>query len=657
MTEPTGKLRDLIDHLDRLGPAPSLVDLTRTLKAADLTAADVAAYVKPNPHGYNRGGVAVRDAYELLVMTWTPGQAIPPHDHGGSICAMQTVVGRAVERNYFVAADGYVDPEYDTAVEAGEVIAGHDAAVHAILNEAGSGQTLVTVHVYAPPLKELRRFVPRPPRSAEPADAVAAAVPTVVVVGGGFSGAMTAAQVLRQAAGAPVRVVLAERRGAVGEGVAYSARDACLRLNVPAGRMSAWPDDPDDFVRWATRHYGPVRPDEFLPRQWFGEYVRDTLLRTARGCGPEAELSIVLDEVRRVARMPDGGWMVTLGRGGPVRADAVVLAVGHRPPSDPLRSVWTGPRARFIGDPWRPMALHAVGPDDPVVVLGTGLTAVDVVTSLFARPRTGPVTMVSRRGLKPQAHADRPTPPVDMAGLRDVRTTRELVRRVRAAAATAADWRSVIDGLRPHTAAIWQQLPVAERRRFLSHVRQFWEVHRHRTPAAVGDAFDQLTRAGRVVVRPGRITRAAAGDAAVDLTVCCRGDGTPADLAAAWVINCTGPTPSNTADSNPAVGSLLIHDHLCPDDLHLGLRTGSDGVALRSDGSAIGDLFVVGTLRKPDLWESTAVPELRAQAAATAGRVVRLLAAAEPSIRPSRPVTLQPSATMFGGCQALRSPS
>ncbi len=637
--QPAGKLLGLVNHLDGLGPSPTLVELADALRSAQLGPADVAGYVRANAYGYNRALVCIRPAYELLVMTWTPGQASPAHDHGGSICAMQAVTGRAIEQAFFVADDGYVDPEHETAVEPGEVIAGHDAGVHTIRNDASATTELVTVHIYAPPLKDLRRFVARPRRPAVVTDDSASAVPTVVVVGGGFSGSMTAAQILRQSAGVPVKVVLAERSGAVGEGVAYSARDTCLRLNVPAGRMSAWPDDAGDFVRWATRQYGPVAADAFLPRQWYGEYVRDTLFRAAREAGPAAELVVELDEVRRVARLPAGGWMVTLGRGTPVRADAVVLAVGHRPPADPFRAVWSGPRTRFIADPWRPMALHAVGADDPIVVLGAGLTAVDIVTSLANDgTRAGPITLVSRRGLVPQSHVAAPAPPVDMAFLRDLRTIRQLVRAVRQAVADRADgdWRPIVDGIRPHTTDIWRQLPRAERQRFLSHVRQFWEVHRHRMPVAVAARFDELKRAGRVRVLAGRVTRATASDAAVRLTVCCRKAGDLIDLDAAWVINCTGPTPSNSPDSNPAIGSLLIQDHLSPDDLRIGLRTAPDGTARRPDGSDVSDLLVVGTLRKPDLWESTAVPELRSQAEAAAAQVLRLLTHAAAAVPVAR---------------------
>src|SRR5262249_45961062 len=153
-------------------------------------------------------------------------------------------------------------------------------------------------------------------------------------------------------------------------------------LNVPAGRMSAWPDQPDDFVRWAERRYGRVAHSDYLPRQWYGEYVRESLLAAARENEQSADLSVIFDEVRRVARHPAGGWMIHLGRGDSLRAEAVVLAVGHRPPSDPIGRKWNGPRTRFIADPWRPFAMNPVVADEPVAVLGSGLTAVDAVLSL-----------------------------------------------------------------------------------------------------------------------------------------------------------------------------------------------------------------------------------------------------------------------------------
>jgi uncharacterized NAD(P)/FAD-binding protein YdhS len=634
-----GRLLDLVKQLDTLGPRPTLVDTARALKEARLTLADVAAYVKPNPRSYNRSLVVLREAYEVLVMTWLPGQASVPHDHMGSLCAMQVVHGQAVEGCYHTAPDGYVDLQYETAAQSGEVMAGHDAGVHTIRNPSQTGELLITVHVYSPPLKDFHQFTPRPKPATDGRPNVPDDVPTVVVVGGGFSGSMAAAQLLRCVGqtGLPVRVALVERKGAIGEGVAYGTRESAHLLNVPAGRMSAWPDRPDDFVQWVSRrHREGVSSQDFLPRQWYGEYVRETLLATARQFDGGAKLCVVFDEVRRVARHPAGGWMVHLARGESLRAEAVVLALGHRPPADPISRQWSGPRTRLIADPWRPFAMNVVGPDEPVVILGSGLTAVDTVLSLTQQPRQTPITLVSRRGLLPQAHAAAPVPLADLqplvseliatpGGLRARTLLGKIKRMVRQLARGGGDWRGVVDGLRPHTETLWQAMPIAERQRFLYTIRPFWEVHRHRMALTIAERFRTLLDQGQVRLVGGRVESAQAEGDSVRLVLRERITDRLIETEAGWVVNCTGPMPSNSVESNPVIGSLIVYGFLQPDELALGIETTLDGNALAADGMEVADLFVVGTLRKPALWESTAVPELRNQAAAVADCVSGLL--------------------------------
>jgi uncharacterized NAD(P)/FAD-binding protein YdhS len=635
----SGRLLELVREIDNFGSAPTLVALANAMKAARLTFEDVAAFVQPNPRSYNRAPVVVREAYDLLVMTWLPGQASVPHDHAGSICVMQVVQGDAVEGCYHVAADGYVDLQYETTVPSNEILSGHDAGVHTIRNSSQKGEMLVTVHVYSPPLKDFRQFTPRPEMMTEIQHRKRDRRPTIVVVGGGFSGSMTAAQTLQRAheAGQGVKVVLVERRGAVGEGVAYSTRESSHLLNVPAGKMSAWPDRPDDFARWATYRDARVQPTDFLPRQWYGQYVRETLLNTAHDVSESSELAVVFDEVRRVARHPAGGWMVHLGRGPSLRSDVAVLAIGHRPPSDPSGLQWSGPRTRYIADPWRPFAMNVVGPDESVVILGSGLTAVDAVLSLMQHSRQAPITLVSRNGLLPQAHAATPVTPIDMrslvaelsdmpGGLRTQVLLKHIRRKVRKLAARGGDWRSVVDGLRPHTAALWRLLPRAERLRFLSRLRPFWEVHRHRMACAVAEHFRTLLEHGEVQVVAGRVESAQAESDGVRLVVRQREGNRLLEWRPGWLINCTGPVPSNSVESNPVVGSLLVSGWLQPDELALGIETTVNGNAVAEHGQEVRDLFVVGTLRKPADWESTAVPELRNQASSVADGVLRLLA-------------------------------
>lgn len=633
MRPPTGKLLELVTALDGLGRGPTLAALGHALQHADLTPDDVAGHVKATPRHYNREPVVVRDAYEVLVMTWMPGQSSVPHDHSGSTCAMHVVRGDAVESSYRVAPDGFADLQYESTLKAGDVIAGQDAGVHSIRNPAGEG-LLVTVHIYSPPLRDIRQFRSRPDPTRGLAKADPHRKPTVVIVGGGFSGTMAAAQTLRRARreSRPVHVVLVERRGAVGEGLAYGTREPVHLLNVPAARMSAWPDQPNDFLEWAQRRDPTVKPGDFLPRTWYGEYVRETLLKEAEG--DTATLAVTFDEARRVARHPAGGWMVHLARDTSIRAEAVILAIGHRPPNDPIGVRWTGPRTRFIADPWRPFATNVVGPDDAVVVLGSGLTAVDTVLSLCQQPRTGPITLVSRNGLLPQPHSPTPVSPVDLTamvesmaatpdGVKAKSLARELRSRAKALPETERDWRRVVDGLRPHTSRLWRLMSVAERRRFLTRLRPFWEVHRHRMALAVVEPFHQLIEQGSVRLLPGRVESATASAEGVRVSV--RGRGETKALDVAWVINCTGPLPSNSVESNPVVGSLLVSGLLRPDEMMLGVDTTATGNAVAVDGREVPDLFVIGTLRKSMDWESTAVPELRSQAAGAAERVLALL--------------------------------
>jgi uncharacterized NAD(P)/FAD-binding protein YdhS len=632
MEELRGRLGDLVRRLDHL-PELTLTKLVDAIRQAELCVADVARYVRETPQHYHRGTVIRRDNYELLVLTWTPGQGSVPHDHAGSISAMQVLHGNAIEGTWRTAFDGYVDLDFETPLGASEMTAWQDAGVHTVRNSADSSTTLITVHVYAPPRKDFRRYVPRPTRvGTRPLCELEA--PTIVVVGGGFSGAMTAAQILRRshASASPIRVALIERQGAVGDGLAYATRDPAHLLNVPAARMSAWPDRPNDFVEWAAHRYGAVAPAEFLPRQWYGEYVRETLTKLAHET--RVSFKVIFDEVRRLVRRPEGGWMVSLARGASLAADSVVLAIGHRPPPDPIGRLWSGPRERFISDPWRPFAVNRIAADEPVVILGSGLTAVDAVLTLSQEIRKAPITLISRRGLVPQAHAQVPAPSIDVGSLVNeallapdkmrARTLSRLIRRkARHATTTGGDWRSVIDALRPHTATLWRAMPVSERRNFLVHLRPYWEVHRHRMAPNVASSFHALLDCNAVRIIAGTIASAQADNDEVRLHVRHRGELKFSELPASWVINCTGPAASNSAESNPVIGSLLVNGSVYADELFMGLETTSEGKAIDGLGNVAQDLFIVGTLRKPQLWESTAVPELREQAESIASQIIQ----------------------------------
>lgn len=629
----------LIGALDALGPRPACRDIERVLQEVRLAPDDIAPFVRTDTRRYHRERVVMRDAYELLVMTWLPGQASVPHDHGTSVCAMRVLQGTAEERTYELLEDGTVQPRLAERFHADRVVAGDDAAIHSVHHGAADGSTLVTLHVYSPPLRDFRRFMQRTESDIRVGRPTARAA--VSIVGGGFCGSMVAANLLltARAAGTALDVHLFDRRGIVGEGVAYGTREAGHLLNVPASGMSAWTDRPDDFLKWARSRDASVGAYDFLSRRDYGDYLRHTLQRAAREADG-SHLHLHADEVRRVVRDGTGPWMVHAARGASITCDAVVLAPGHRPPENPLEGRWQGSTHRLIADPWTPFAVADIAPDEPVALIGTGLSAIDVVTSLTAPDaprRTAPIWMLSRRGLLPRAHAPAPVKPLDMAAVVQaweaggpVPRIRELLHAVRATAESAPDWRACIDGLRPFIQRIWSRLDLVERRRFLRHLRAFWEVHRHRTAPQVAQRMTDLAAAGAFELIRGRPLRAQASGDRVQLEALVHARSAEASLRrfdAAWVVNCSGPTPSSAAHADPAVQSLCLAGLARVDALGLGLDTDDSGRALAASGEPVPELWVVGTLRKAQLWESTAVPELRAQAASAARAVLERVSA------------------------------
>lgn len=206
-------------------------------------------------------------------------------------------------------------------------------------------------------------------------------------------------------------------------------------------------------------------------------------------------------------------------RGRSVRADLAILAVGHRPPTDPLGNAWSGPRLRFVADPWAALVLSQIGPDEPVLLIGSGLTAVDVTLTLNRPDRSAPILALSRRALLPLCHARH----LGTAGqqplangwleskerLTACQLVAELRRQIRSQDQGVA-WQHVIDALRPSIPQLWSRLDVAERMRFMRHLRPFWEIHRHRMAPVVGETIARLRRQNMFTVLAGSLIPAEA---------------------------------------------------------------------------------------------------------------------------------------------------
>ena len=418
----------------------------------------------------------------------------------------------------------------------------------------------------------------------------------VAIVGGGASGVLTAFQLL---AGSDdgLCVTVHEASGVLGRGIAYGTSDPRHLLNVRARHMSAYADVPSDLLDWARRAGRDPDPLGFLPRMEYAAYLQDTLADVA-----DHRLTISAGRVDDIAPVPGGFEVRTRDR--VTTAGTVVLAYGNQRPQElpGLAGLHS-----YIANPWDLAAIRALPGDATVVIVGTGLTAIDTAITLLEDAPRRRAVMVSRHGLLPHSHIEQqstawvsevPDGPLTADGIA------ALVRgQVEAARVHGVDWRNVVDGLRPQTQSIWRRLDLDERRRFLAAHARDWEVRRHRMAPEVADRIRGYRRDGRLEVRGGGLA-----DRDVE--------------AADAVVNCTGPLTDISRSEDPLLRALQVRGLVVPDPLLLGLDSTPAGEVLGADGAVVPGLYAVGPPRKGTLWESTAIPEIRSQAAEVARLVL-----------------------------------
>jgi uncharacterized NAD(P)/FAD-binding protein YdhS len=429
----------------------------------------------------------------------------------------------------------------------------------------------------------------------------------VVIVGAGFSGTMLAVQLARLG---ELRVTLVERGPAPGRGIAYATRDPAHLLNVRAGKMSAFPDDPGHFARWlAGRGLGGA--EDFARRRDYGAYLQEQLLAAQAG----GRLALVRGEAVGVEANGDGA-RVRLAGGRTIAAQRVVLASGNLPPRGLAAFDQAAPS--YCGDPWRPGLAEGLGADDVVLLVGTGLTMVDSAVALADAGFAGRIVAVSRRGLLPRVHEA--AAPAEIAPIAPGQNVTALLRAVRSNAERRG-WRATIDALRPQTAALWRGASAGQRARFLRHLRPWWDVHRHRIAPAIADRIESLRAAGRLDLVAGRILAAAPAEGTVRVTIRPRGISRKRTIAAARIVNCTGADGDLDGIADPLLAGLAAAGLVRADAHRLGIDTEADGAAVGADGAPSSFLFAIGPLTRGRDWEATAVPELRVQAEALARRL------------------------------------
>ena len=457
----------------------------------------------------------------------------------------------------------------------------------------------------------------------------------ILIVGGGLSGAMLAAQLLRLPGKRSLLVI--EPRAELGRGEAYSAVELGHTLNGNAARMSVDPDNADDLTQWLTEFIaagGWPESDEqhvpvselFPPRGLFGIYVQQRLAQAqAVGALNGSTVEHVRAEVLDLQTLDDS-VRLTLSDGQRLRGTYAVLATGMFPAARTPQTESSGLNAAAL-DPWDVAAMRQLDPQSTVLIIGSGLTMVDAVVSLEQAGHRGPIEVFSRHGLLPHVRRQPPAWVDFLAEDQSIRTPRQLVRELRRhcrdAIAQGIDWQAPLDTVRAHIGRLWNQATDVQRRQFVRHVRPWWESHHHRSPPLSAELVARLHGEGRLRIQAASFKGLEPSSGSeVSIRIRRRGQAETVVVSGAALINSSGIEYDWRRVARPLPQQLLARGLVRPGPLALGITADVDGAVVSIDGQVASRLFAMGPPLRGMWWESTAVTDVASQAKALAARLV-----------------------------------
>lgn len=444
----------------------------------------------------------------------------------------------------------------------------------------------------------------------------------------------------------PLHIRLVDKSGEFAKGPAYSTTDPVHLLNIAADRMGAFSDNPKHFFEWLTDNEALWRdkdesfssillnPKDYPPRKLYGIYLENLLAEAGKEA---AAKGIILEKMKGTAsdadiieektRIESRRHLSVTIEGTAHEVDALVLAVGNFPSKTfdfegglfnthgrYMRSIWQ------YSDPahniFAKKDLSYLSENEPIFIIGTGLTMVDAVMSLHARNYHGNIIAISRNGQLSEPHKviDKPYPPfltLDNAP----KTAMEFYQLIRGEVTEAEkhgyDWRAVIDSLRPYTPIIFHRFPIEEKRAFMDNFYPWWNIHRHRIPQKTHMILSQLINEGRLEVVSGNVLHVGVtGDNPLSVTFRRRNEDTTTTMMAGHVMNCSGPELDIAKSKNPLLLNLRDKGMVTVGPLRIGIEVTENDMV---KGTAPDLLHAMGPILMGEYLETTAVAELRVQ--------------------------------------------
>jgi uncharacterized NAD(P)/FAD-binding protein YdhS len=454
----------------------------------------------------------------------------------------------------------------------------------------------------------------------------------IAIIGAGFSGLMTAVNLVKNAV-SPLTIHLLNDNYDFGKGPAYSTNSIKHVLNVPAAKMSCLADEPDHFLDWAHRlpkyreQDREVLGKAFLPRMEFGQYLLETWQDALANKRADTIVNVVNGKAIDIEKALNKHFVKT-SLNNTIAADYIVLATGNEAPQNPVienNAFYASPD--YFANPWQEAGVKGFDPQKDILILGNGLTMVDTVISIMDNGFKGTIHTISSKGFAVMPHRFNFFPYQglvnELNGTHSLSEIFSLINKhIRLLAKLGISGEPVIDSLRPLTHDIWQNLSEEDKKRFMQTLVPRWYKLRHRMAGHIYDYLVKLQLEGRLIANKGKMIDAAEDGNGIKATIQRKNEKQPATLHVARIINCTGPDPDISRSANPLLQNLLAKGMIQPDSLKIGMEVTDKWTLINAKGEEEPNLYTLGINLRGKYWESTAVPELKVQAHKLANEIL-----------------------------------
>jgi uncharacterized NAD(P)/FAD-binding protein YdhS len=438
---------------------------------------------------------------------------------------------------------------------------------------------------------------------------------SIAIIGGGISGTLTVLNLIKQSK-QQLTILWFDAHQNFCKGLAYSTSVNEHLLNVRANNMSLFVDEPDHFVNWLKKYNPIYSSTDFVSRKLFGDYVQ-YVFNDLKNTNPLVTIQQIAQEVISVDKS-NGGFEIKTS--AIYHANKLILALGNFLPAHPHSvSKQFITSENYFQNAFHDNIANQVKNKKIITIIGSGLTMIDVLSSLSHFNYSEQIQIISPHGYIPQAHFEDPLPAI--APFIQETTNYNLIellglvnQQLKQAAKDGFNSHSVVDAARPYLQNMWLQFSLADKKQFLRHLRHKWGVARHRAPAQSLNTFNQLHDTGKLTLLKGRIFDIIEIPAGFEI---CYTDinQTRQKIQTELIINCTGPQSDYSQIESPLIKYLIKNRLITPDSIHYGINA-------RKSGKISSNLYTLGPPLKGILWESTAVPEIRRQAKDLAAEII-----------------------------------